>query len=147
MTEDPIPEGFAALTARSKQEYERRFLTGARNHLENHYATRASFETIELRGEGLGVELVVLFRLLDRPDPDRLYGYRTPIWPSGPFDEECDPSDNEEEDDDMVAKTPEQDGSWTVMLSLGEDIESGLGPLEPAANGPTWLPTGPYPWT
>lgn len=73
------PEAYEALTGISKHEYEHQVLEVARAALRD-VGGAVTIEALSLEGEGLDVEIVVLFRLADRPGAR--FGSRWQLWPS-----------------------------------------------------------------
>jgi hypothetical protein len=134
------PEELERLTGTSKEDYERRLLAAAREaflgeHIvecDGRQYTRqgaleaGSVDDVRMEGDGLDVEIVVLFRVQERPG--RLFGWREPVWPT---------------------PTPDPDDSYTgpegwadlLVIELWEDrglvVPRTTGAPDP--DGVTWL--------
>ena len=95
-TEDWLstPEELERLTGMSKVDYERRLLIAAREAFMGEYTIKradhqytrqgaleaGAVDDVRMDGDGLDVEIVVLFRVDERPG--RLFGWRMPVWPT-----------------------------------------------------------------
>jgi hypothetical protein len=134
------PEELERLTGMSKEDYERRLLVAARESFMGEYTVErdgrrdvrqgaldgGSVDDVRMDGEGLDVEIVVLFRVDERPD--RVFGWRMPVWPT---------------------PTPDPDDSYTgpegwadlLVVELWEDRDLVVPRVthEPAEDGVTWV--------
>jgi hypothetical protein len=96
------PEELEGRTGISKEEYEWRLLVAARVSVMGEYIVerhgrrevrqgaldRGFVEDVRMEGDGLDVQIVVLFRVDERPG--RVFGWRMPVWPTPTPDPEDD---------------------------------------------------------
>jgi hypothetical protein len=133
------PEELDRLTGMSKEDYERRLLVAAREAFMGEWTVErdgrryvrqgaleaGSVDDVRMAGEGLDVEIVVLFRVDERPG--RVFGWRMPVWPT---------------------PTPDPDDSYTgpegwadlLVVELWEDRDLVVPRVtaDPDGDGVTW---------
>lgn len=138
------PEELERLTGMSKQDYERRLLAAAReSFMGEHIIERdgrryvqqgaleaGSVDDVRMEGDGLDLEIVVVFRVDERPG--RVFGWRMPVWPT---------------------PTPDPDDAYTgpegwadlLVIELWEDRDLAVPKTtgDPDTDGVTWVGTGP----
>jgi hypothetical protein len=137
------PEEFERLTGMSKEDYEGRLFAavreslmgewtvgeGGRQHIRQGALDAGSVDDVRMEGDGLDVEIVVLFRVDERPG--RVFGWRMPVWPT-PTPDPDDPYTGPEGWADLLAIE-----LWEVR---GLDVPRTAG--DPDADGVTWVDSG-----
>jgi hypothetical protein len=134
------PEELEQLTGMSKEDYERRLFAAVRESFMGEWTVRegarqytrqgaldaGSVDEVRMEGGGLDVEIVVLFRVDERPG--RVFGWRIPVWPT-PAPDPDDPDTGPE--------------GWPFLLAIelceARDLHVPLATGDPDAGGITWV--------
>jgi hypothetical protein len=137
---DSTPEELERLTGMSKEDYERRLLVavretfmgewtvgeGDRQYIGQGALEAGSVDDVRMEGDGLDVEIVVLFRVDERPG--RVFGWRMPVWPT-PTPDPDDYYTGPEGWADLLAIELREDRDLVVPRTTGD----------PDPDGITWL--------
>jgi hypothetical protein len=134
------PEELKQLTGMSKEDYERRLFAAVRESFigevtvgegDRQYTRQGALEAgsvdeVRMEGGGLDVEIVVLFRVDERPG--RVFGWRIPVWPT-PTPDPDDPDTGPE--------------GWPFLLAIhlyeARDLNVPRATGDPDADGITWV--------
>jgi hypothetical protein len=136
------PEDLERLSGISKEDYERRLLVAARESLMGEYTVErdgrryirqgaleaGSVDDVRMEGDGPDVEIVVLFRVDERPG--RVFGWRMPVWPTPTPDPEDDYTGPEGWADLLVVELWE-DRDLVVPKATGDADADGITWLDP----------------